>query len=128
MNEVHPLPDLETIKRQLASSSEKDRWAGAADLGEYVFARPEQAWPLVVEFGSSALEDMRAAIATCVLEHILEHHFDTYFPMLVSEIEQSDNHYLADTLSYCSKFGQAREFSRATRWDSLIARWKRGAE
>src|SRR6185369_15327244 len=124
MSEVPPLPALEAIRRQLVSDSENDRWAGAADLGEYAFARPEQAWPLVVEFGSSSVEDTRAAIATCVLEHILEHHFDTYFPLLVSEIEQRNNHSLADTLSFCSKFGQAREFSRATLWDSLLTRSK----
>ena len=81
------LPDLKTIRQQLSSDDEKERWRGAADLGEYVFDHPEEAWPLVLEFGSSAVEDTRSAIATCVLEHILEHHFDVYFPVLVLEIE-----------------------------------------
>jgi hypothetical protein len=78
------LPDLKTIRQQLSSDDEKERWRGAADLGEYVFDHPEEAWPLVLEFGSSAVEDTRSAIATCVLEHILEHHFDVYFPVLGS--------------------------------------------
>ena len=119
------LPDLNTIRQQLCSDVEGERWAGAADLGEYVFDHPEKAWPLVLEFGSSAVEDTRSAIATCVLEHILEHHFDVYFPMLALEIEKKRSGLLADTLSPCSKFGQAREYSRAMRWDSLLSRFKR---
>lgn len=116
------LPDLKTIRQQLSSDDEKERWRGAADLGEYVFDHPEEAWPLVLEFGSSAVEDIRSAIATCVLEHILEHHFDVYFPVLVLEIETKKNDLFADTLSLCSKFGQSREYSRAMRWDSLLSR------
>ena len=74
------LKDLRTLEDGLASGSESDRWAAAAELGEFVFEHPDSVWPLVLRFGSSDVEDVRQAIATNVLEHILEHHFDSFFP------------------------------------------------
>jgi hypothetical protein len=58
----------------LASISEPERWAAAAT--EYVYTDPDRIWPLAIRFGSSDILDIRQAIASCVLEHVLEHHFD----------------------------------------------------
>ena len=56
------------------------RWQAAIALGEFCQTDPEAIWPLTVKWGSSNDADVRAAVGTCVLEHILEYHFSTYFP------------------------------------------------
>jgi hypothetical protein len=118
------LEDLQLLERRLESDLETERWSAAAALGEYVFEYPDRAWPLVVRFGSSDIEDTRQAIATCVLEHILEHHFEAFFPLLEAEIAKG-NENLIDTLQLCSKFGQSLEPSHTERWESFLARSRR---
>jgi hypothetical protein len=61
---------------------------------------------LVVRFGSSDVLDVRQAIASCALEHILEHHFEMFFPRLEGEI-RGGNGNLRDTLKLSWKLGRA---------------------
>jgi hypothetical protein len=58
---------------------------------------------------------MRIAVATVLLEHLLEHHFDAYFPRLKDLIE-AGSVMLADTLARCWAFGQAE-----SRWAEVEA-------
>jgi hypothetical protein len=118
------LRDLEEIGRAFASNDEQERWSAAADLGEYVFDQPQQVWPLVLRFGSSEIEDARQAFATCVLEHLLEHHFDVFFPLLQSEIEKGNDN-LADTFRLCWKLGQSLDPARLQQWEFLRSRLQR---
>jgi len=77
---MSPSPQtLKKIDRELASRSEHTRWQAAIALGEFAASDPERIWPLVLKHGSRRHADARMAIATCVLEHILEHHFDAFF-------------------------------------------------
>jgi len=62
---------------------------------------------------------LRTAVATCLLEHLLGHHFSRFFPR-VEEATRSDA-LLADTFSKCWKFGQATEEGNAKRFDRLQA-------
>jgi hypothetical protein len=107
------------IEKDLRSRDENRRWQAAIKLGEYVESRPAAIWPLVVKYGSYRNSDVRMAIATCVLEHILEHHFNTYFRK-VKQIVDSGNHNFADTLTSCWKFGQSELPTNAKRLDKLI--------
>src|SRR5262245_26384413 len=116
--------DLALIERGLASDTEQEKWSAASDLGEFVFDHPQQVWPLVVRFGSSEIEDTRQAIATCVLEHLLEHHFDTFFPLLESEITKGNKNF-ADTFRLCWKLGQSLDTERLQRWEFLLSRVRR---
>jgi hypothetical protein len=69
--------------------------------------------------GSHEDDDVRAAIATCLLEHLLEHHFD----LLFARVEQAAraNVWFAKTTLMCWKFGDAKEPERAVRFDNLLA-------
>src|SRR6478752_5582859 len=68
------------INQDLRSSNENVRWQAAIALGSFAEHNPELIWPTVVAHGSRRHADVRSAIATCVLEHILEYHFDAFFP------------------------------------------------
>jgi hypothetical protein len=59
------------------------------------------------------------AISTCLLEHLLQYHFDRFIAS-VEDAAMSDARF-ADTVTGCWKFGQAEEPSRAARLDRLQA-------
>src|SRR6267143_4887931 len=81
------------------------RWQCIIDLGEYVESNPEEVWAFVAHWGGHRDEDLRSAIATCLLEHLLEHHFDTYLP----EVEQAAtaDRLFASMVQVCCQFAQA---------------------
>lgn len=105
---------IAALEAGLISADNAGRWSAAAELSEFVVEYPDLLWPLVVRQGSSEHEDLRMAIATCVLEHILEHHFDEYFPKLESAI-RSGNAALKRTLARCWKFGDSEVPSNSER-------------
>lgn len=110
--------DLSDIEKRLGSINEDERWQAAIAQGEHCETDPAFIWPVVVQWGRCEDEDTRTAIATCVLEHILEHHFDTYFPK-VQEIVSSGNRAFAETFSLCWKFGQSEWPENSKRFDLL---------
>src|SRR5216117_1729889 len=112
---MSPLPRiLKKIDRELGSRSEHTRWQAAIALGEFAASTPEHIWPLVVRHGSRRHADARMAIATCVLEHILEHHFDTFF-LRVADAAMSSR-WFADTAGSCWLMGQSELPRNARRW------------
>ena len=84
---------------------EDPRWQAIIAVGNYVETNPNKVWEFVVRWGRNRQEDVRAAIATCLLEHLLEYHFKNIFPLV--EAETKKNKLFADTFGTCSKFGQA---------------------
>ena len=113
--------DISRAEALLARGEEKARWEGAELLGEFAETAPELAWPLVVCFGSSDDADVRMAIATCVLEHIFEYHFDRYFPEAERLVEAGHSRF-AETVSSCWAFGQTELPVNKTRFDALRAK------
>jgi hypothetical protein len=116
----HVHAEIRQVEQLLASGDEKARWQGAELLGEFAETAPELAWPLVVCFGSSEDSDVRMAIATCVLEHIFEYHFDRYFPE-AERLVAAGNKQFADTVSSCWAFGQTEFPANKARFDALRA-------
>lgn len=112
--------DLDRIDADLGSPDEDTRWQAAIALAAqgHCELAPWVIWPLVTKWGRSSDPDVRAAIATCVLEHILEYHFDEYFPQ-VAELARTDANF-ADTVRMCWKLGQAALPENAARFDDLI--------
>jgi len=95
------------------------RWQAIIAVGEFIESDPDPVWSFALRWGSSEDEDLRAAIATCLLEHLLEQHFDRF----ISRVEQaahSDERF-ARTVRACWKFGQCEDRSRAARLDRLNA-------
>ncbi len=109
---------LEGADKDLASPEGATRWQGAIALGEFAESDPEAIWPLVEKWGSSADEDIRTAIATCVLEHILEHHFEPFFTRAARLIRGGSAEF-ADTFWRCWRSGKANEPANASRFDLL---------
>lgn len=126
-DEVHmgnPLPmekrePLKNIERGLSSGVEKKYWKAAADLCEYIEDSPQAIWGMVVKYGSHKNPDLRSAIATCVLEHILEHHFEDYFPK-VKKILLSKNKNFRDCFMSCWQFGKSLAPPNAAKWGKLV--------
>lgn len=50
------------------------RWQAMIVIGEYIETDPARVWPIVEHYGQSDDEDMRAAVATVLLEHALGYH------------------------------------------------------
>jgi hypothetical protein len=108
---------LDKCDRMLHSRNERQRWQAAIVLGEFADTDPAMIWPLVVKHGSRRHADVRMAIATCVLEHVLEHHFETYFPKV--EKEALANRWFADTFASCYAMGEAEFPANQQRWRRL---------
>jgi len=113
---------LALARTLIPDPSNKCRWQAAIVVGEFIEEDPEAVWEVICEFGVSEDEDMRDAISTVLLEHLLEHHFKIYFPRLKAKIEGGAT-LLADTLRRCWAFGQAK---RQWRWvQALVDRYPR---
>ena len=95
--------------RALVSHADNDvRWQALIAIAEWIVDQPDEVWPTVVEHGASGDEDMRDGVATVLLEHVLEHHFEAYLPRIEQLIRERDAMY-ADTLGRCWPFGDAKE-------------------
>ena len=97
--------------------SDDPRWQGIIAIGEYIETHPEEIWPFVARWGTSTQPDLRDAIATCLLEHLMEHHFEVIFPR-VEQLSKTDRMF-ADTFLRCWKLGQAELSENAKRFDRL---------
>jgi hypothetical protein len=58
------------------------RWQAIIEIGEFVETNPEEIWSFILKWGVHENEDLRMAISTCLLELLLEYHFDLIFPRL----------------------------------------------
>ena len=101
------------------------RWQAIIEISEFVRQEPDAIWPFVLKWGSHEDDDLRAAIATCLLEHLLEYHFDLLFPRV--ETAARTNSWFAKTTALCGKFGQAEEPTRAAHFDRLRSEIRKGA-
>ena len=107
------------LARRLIMDSDNDcRWQAMIVVGEYIDCDPEAVWEVVLEHGESPDEDMRAAVATVLLEHLLDSHFEAYFPRLKKKID-SGSPLLFDTFRLCSVFDEKRR----AEIESLQGKW-----
>ena len=94
------------------------RWQAIIEVSEFIEQEPEEVWRFARRWGANEHEDVRNAIATCVLEHLLERHFDLLFKR-VETAAKEDARFL-DTLRQCWKFGQSQMPKNAKRLDNLL--------
>jgi streptomycin 6-kinase len=100
--------DFERARGLIAHESNDVRWQALIAIAEWIPTAPDAVWDVVAEFGESEDEDMRGGVATVLLEHLLEHHYDTILPRVRARLEQHAPQ-LADTLRVCFVFGLAKE-------------------
>ncbi len=81
------------------------RWRAIIQVGEFIETQPEPVWEFALRWGKHAQTDLRMAIATCILEHLLQHHFVLLFPRVRRTALESPR--FADTFRSCWQFGQA---------------------
>ena len=108
-----------------APDGEKDpRWQAIMKIEDFVESEPEAIWPFVLKWGSLPNEeDLSAAIATLLLERMLQFHFDLIFSRV--ETAARSNFWFARTFSKSWKLGQAEESARAERYDKLLSEIRR---
>lgn len=112
----------DTVLRARLSRTEggpDPRWHAIIAVGAFLDSDPDRVWSFILEWGRNDDGDVRGAIGTCLLEHLLERHFDSFFERVVVAAEADAN--FADTVATCWKFGQATELEKSARFDAFIA-------
>ena len=99
------------------------RWQAIIRIGQFIDTRPEPIWQFVQRWGNHAQADLRRAVATCLLEHLLEHHFDLLFPRVRKAALESPR--FADTFNGCWLFGQAELPKNAAKMNRLRQQLRR---
>lgn len=97
--------DLQRARAWIGHADNDVRWQALIAVGDWIETDPEAVWEVVLEHGRSEDDDMRAGVACVLLEHLLEHHHEAYFPKLRAAIER-DPRLLGATLRICSRFGE----------------------
>ena len=87
-------------------------------VADHIEQRPDEVWHFTRKWGSHANADLRMAVATCLLEHLLEHHFSRIFPLASEAARQSAR--FAGTLACCWAFGQAKRPQNLKRLHALV--------
>lgn len=93
------------------------RWQAIIRIEDYIAEQPEAVWGFILRWGSHEDNDLRNAIATILLEHLLGHHFSNFFPRVASAVET--NALLGDTFTKCWKVGEADKEGNAEQFDRL---------
>ena len=121
MTVIEAISDANAILPGIAApdDAEDPRWQAIIAIADFVESDPDPVWVFVAQWGSHADPDLRAAVATCLLEHLLEHHFPLVFPRVEDLARREPN--FADTFAMCSKFGQSELPENARRFDALQA-------
>ena len=101
-----------------APDGEEDpRWQAIIAVGEFVEDEPEAVWRFAERWGSHSDEDLRTAVATCLLEHLLEHHFASVFPRVEALVKRDRE--FARTFALCAQFGQSEAPGNAAKFAAL---------
>ena len=100
------------------------RWQAIIKVGYFIEQHPEPIWDFALKWAKHAQEDLRTAIATVLLEHLLADHFDLLFPRVHQAACKSRR--FADTLRRCYWMGQAERPGNAAALDRLVRKTSQG--
>ena len=95
------------------------RWQAIIGVGEFVDTEPLAVWEFTKRWASAADDDLRTALATCILEHLLEHHFSDMLPR-VREAAVADPG-VAALVAKCWALGSAAEPYNIQQFETLKA-------
>jgi hypothetical protein len=106
----HPVRDADTGD---------PRWLGMLAIQDrFIVSHPEEIWAFILRWAKHPQSDLRDAVACCLLEHVLEHHFHLLFPRVRAAAEKSRR--FTDTLSRCYWLGDAAIPQNARSLDRLV--------
>jgi hypothetical protein len=95
------------------------RWRAMLDIkDDFIKTHPEEIWLFVLRWGKHPQTDLRDAIACCLLEHLLEHHYNLLFPRVREAAKVSRR--FADTLRRCYWMGEAAWPPNAAILDRIV--------
>ena len=94
------------------------RWQAIIAVSEFVSSDPDEVWNFVAKWGRHRSTDLQAAIATCLLEHLLEKHFRRIFPRAAALART--NRSFARTFSMCWLSGQAKRPANAKAFLTVV--------
>lgn len=119
-----PAHFFDLAKGHIGDCNREVRWQAIIVIGEYipVGIRNEEIWNLVIQY-SGVDDDMQQALATVLLEHLLEYDYDCTIKRIATAASDW-NTTLRDVLERCWRFGQSD-----TQWrrvEQIIATWPRG--
>lgn len=103
--------------RGISKERQRARWQAIGRVADFIETHPEEVWSFVDKWGRSRSKDVRMAVSTCLLEHLLEHWFDRFFPRIEDAVRS--DHKFADTFSYCWEFGQTERAENRKRFKAL---------
>jgi hypothetical protein len=93
------------------------RWHAIIGIADHIDHHPDEVWSFTRKWGAHASADLRTAVATCLLEHLMEYHFDLVFPLVSEACQQSMR--FGDTLTRCGEFGQTARPGNLKRFRAL---------
>jgi hypothetical protein len=111
---------LSSVPGPAADGHEDPRWQAVIAVAKFIEAHPLEVWGFVSRWGCSRDEDLRIAIATCALEHLLEHHFELIFPEVQALAGESAH--FADTVRTCWAFDREMPSMNAAKLRALQER------
>jgi len=120
MNVWQTIAEVEAMLPGQAAPEEQEidpRWQAIVRIEDFIREEPEAVWTFILRWGCHEDEDLRAAVATVLMEHLLEHHFAKFFPEVKTAVEK--NFLFADTFARCWKFGQSKQEGNAKLFDGL---------
>lgn len=86
-------------------------------VAEFIVEEPEPVLEFALHWAGTDDEDLRSAIACCVIEHLLEHHFELVFPRIEATARADRN--VASAVQTCWRFGASELPPNAARLRSL---------
>jgi len=61
-----------TLRHSPVDEGRDPRWQAIIDVSEYLAHEPEPIWSFIEDLHDTKDEDLQAALATCLLEHLFE--------------------------------------------------------
>jgi hypothetical protein len=93
-------------RRLIEDANNNCRWQAMIVIGYFIDDHPEDVWEVVERYGQHEDEDMRIAVATVLLEHLLDEQPKRFKKRTVTLAAHSPR--FAETLKRCWSFSQPR--------------------
>jgi len=115
-------------RRALAVRNDEVYWLAATVLSYFVEKYPAQLLRIIRSVAQDSSDDQRTALAKCILEHLMENHFDDVINMVSQETDAELRYALVDILARCWPFGEAEKKSNWERVESLVREYPQFSE